>query len=332
FDLAGGTPAGDDTPGVNGWDAASAEQSVRALRAEADVVIVGLHGGVEYLPHPDPVLQRIEGELTSWGADVVWGHGAHVAYPVTISDGARPAVVAQGLGNAVFDQRLPGTTEGVVLEVLADARGVLAQRTGRVLIDAGRSSFGGWTLPAGDAVALDNEWWTPVRPIGEQPAMECPDLDISTIMHRLPAGSVVVDSSCGRITGVEDDELVVTYRRPVSSELLQRAFPGRRWADGDGLSAHLAVMSADGRMVWGAATLLDPIGGVVVCSRSIGLALTTLDDPAVVAVGSWRWRDFGFATAPVLLGPATVGCADVDGDGTTEPFAHRTNSTREEPS
>ncbi|MDO8363040.1 MAG: CapA family protein [Actinomycetota bacterium] len=324
FDLAGGTAAGAESPGVNGWDPVAAERAVRALRLEADVVIVGLHGGVEYLPQPDPVLQRVAGELAMWGADVVWGHGAHVAYPTTTTVGGRPAVIAHGLGNALFDQRLPGTSEGLVLEVLVDANGVVAQRTGRVAIDAGRTSFAGWGLPAGDAVALANEWWSPVRVIAEQPAPPCAEMDIDAIFRRLPAGATVLSSACGDVTGSGGNELVVAYRRPTSAETLQRAFPGRQWADSQGLSAHLAVMSSDGRMLWGAATLLDPVGRVTVCSHSVAVELTTLDDPAVTAVGAWRWREFGFATAPQLPGPALFSCADVDGDGTTEPYAHRT--------
>ena len=84
----------------------------------------------------------------------MWGHGAHVAYPATVAGGPHPAVLAPGLGNAVFDQQRPGTDEGTLLEVMADGQGVLAMRTGTIGIDAGRAAFTGWHDPAGDAVAV----------------------------------------------------------------------------------------------------------------------------------------------------------------------------------
>jgi poly-gamma-glutamate capsule biosynthesis protein CapA/YwtB (metallophosphatase superfamily) len=286
FDLAGGIVAEAGSAGVNPWEPEVAKRSITALRAEAAFVIVGLHGGVEYLPQPDPVLRRVVNDVSAWGADVVWGHGAHVPYPTAIVQGTRPSVVAPGLGNAVFDQRLPGTESGVVLEVLADAGGVLAMRTGRVSIEASRSSFAGWHDPAGDAVSVQGEWWTPVRAVVEQTSQGCAGFDLGAIVERLPEGSVVRAHDCGTVTDLGHAELVVSYRRPASAERLQQAFPDHRWADASGHSAHLAVMSADGRMQWGAATLLDPIATVTVCTHSLALGFSTLDDPAVISAGS----------------------------------------------
>ncbi len=324
FDLAGGTAAGTAKAGVNVWDPEAAKAAVTSLRSAVDLVVVGLHGGVEYLPRPDPVLQRVTKQVSSWGADIVWGHGAHVPYPVMIADGKRPGVIAAGLGNALFDQRLPGTAAGTALEVLADAGGALAYRVGRVLIEAGRASFGGWDDPVGDAVALDREWWTPVRRVAAQLAKRCAGVDRKAVSDGLPAGSVVISNDCGSVTGADDVEMAVAYRRPVSDEVLQDAFPGHRWADSEGRSAHLAVIGSDGVMRWGAATLLDPIGTVAVCSGALAVGFTTLDDPTVIAAGAWTWSWFGFRTTPMLTRPTSIGCADVDHDGSTEPFIKRT--------
>ena len=332
FDLSGGAGAGVSSPGVNTWEPVAAQRAVANLRAAADVVVVGLHGGVEYLGRPDPVLERVVAQLGSWGADVVWGHGAHVPYPVNIatSTGTRSAVLAPGLGNALFDQRLPGTDTGALLEVLVDRSGVLAMRTGQVSITAGRTAFSGWEQPEGDAVALGADWWSPVRSVVEQPATSCEALDEASIIGSLPAGSIVSGFGCGAVTGTEADaatgadlEMVVAYRRPATAELLQRAFPGHQWVDHDGMTAHLAVMAADGTMRWGAATLLDPISTVAACSGSLALGFTSLDDPTLTGAGAWTWHGFGFRTAPVLTGPASIGCVDVDNDGMTEPLVRR---------
>jgi poly-gamma-glutamate capsule biosynthesis protein CapA/YwtB (metallophosphatase superfamily) len=318
FDLAGGQPATATTAGVNAWDADHAEETVTELRQSVDVVVVGLHGGVEYLPRPDPVLDHIVGLLADWGADVVWGHGAHVSYPVEVRAGSlRTAVVAPGLGNALFDQRLPATKVGAALEVLVDRDGVVAMRTGPVTIDAGRSSFEGWDEPLGDAVALDGDWWTPVRPWTADAA------DLDAIPNRatspLPTMNVEVARSHGDVTATGETDLVIAFRRPLQDEPIHGVFPGVAWADELGRSAHIAVFTDTGRMRWGSAFMFEPVGEIAVCDGALALGFTTLDDPAVVAGGAWFWDGFGFRTTPTLPGTALATCADVDHDGDTDP-------------
>ena len=227
FDMTGGgTAATAGSPGVNTWNRAAAEQAVTELRADVDLLVVGLHGGVEYLPSPDPVLLRAVEDLAGWGADVVWGHGAHVAYPATVDVGSRPAVLAPGLGNAVFDQQLPGTDEGAVLEVMADADGVLAARTGTVSIRAGRATFTGWHDPTGDAVALHGEWWTPARPVTDAPAGDCDAFDLDVVTAGLREGSMTVAASCGAVTDAGATEMAIAYRRPFTHEAPAGRLPG----------------------------------------------------------------------------------------------------------
>lgn len=333
FDMTGGTAATSSAPGVAAWQVEAVEDAVRRLRGEVDVVVVGLHGGVEYLTRPDPVLVHATELLTSWGVDVVWGHGAHVPYPVDVAAGPeRPVVVAPGLGNALFDQRMPRTRVGTVLEVLVDADGVIAVRTGRARIEAGRVSFEGWDDPAGDAVALDAEWWTPVRPLPnavEAPAVPLPD--------PLPTAFDTTGRAVGDVTGTGEVDLVVTYRRPATPEPAHAALPDVDWVDRAGRSAHLAVYTADGRLRWGSALMPQPVGSLVVCDGALALAHTALDDgnlddidsddAAIVAGGAWFWDGFGFRTAPILPGAATPECADVDGDGDTDPILVRSART-----
>ncbi len=328
YDMTGGgTVATGASPGVNGWDRAAAKAAVAALRADVDLVVVALHGGVEYLPRPDPVLQEAVEDLAGWGADVVWGHGAHVPYPVRVIDVRRPAVMAPGLGNAVFDQRRVGTDEGTLLEVMADAEGVIAMRLGTIRIDAGRAAFTGWHDPAGDAVAVRGEWWTPVRVAVETAPAGCDTFDLNLVVTGLQADSHVVDAACGSVTAAGAVEMAIAYRHPLGRELLQDIYPGSPWADAEGMSAHLAVMTPDAHMVWAAGTLPDPIGTVAVCSGSLAVGYTTLDDPATFAAGAWTWSGFGFATASPLSRPTFIGCADIDHDGATEPLVRRPATT-----
>lgn len=150
----GGMAAGAGTPGIARWDVAGARRAVAVARDAADVVIVSLHGGVEYLPGEDPAQWRLAEMLASWGVDVVWGHGPHVLQPVSVIErpDGRVTLVATSLGNLVFDQRRPGTTTGGLLEVLAGPEGVHAYRLAVTEQADGRVRLDHWALPDGDAV------------------------------------------------------------------------------------------------------------------------------------------------------------------------------------
>jgi hypothetical protein len=278
------------------------------LSDDLDVVVVGVHGGVEYLVRPDPVLAHVTRLLAEWGADVVWGHGAHVAYPVEDHDAS---VIAPGLGNALFDQPWPRTSVGSLLEVLVGVDGPIAFRTGRIVIDAGRSEFEGWDDPAGDAVAFDGDWWTMV---GDVELLPPSDLSVE-----LPSTHVIVARAAGDVTGAGEIDLAVSYRRPVTPERVHDALQQVDWVDADGRTAHLAVRTATGRLRWGSAYMFQAVGSLAVCDGSLALGFTELDDVSTIAGGAWVWDGFGFRTAAVLPGPATPGCSDVDGDGRSEP-------------
>jgi poly-gamma-glutamate capsule biosynthesis protein CapA/YwtB (metallophosphatase superfamily) len=130
FDATRAGLAAGVAPGVVGWDEREAERAVRSASGRSSLVAVSLHGGVEYLPEPDPRMLRLAEKLTTWGADIVWGHGAHVVQPVLVDPSRRPTLVATSLGNFIFDQRGPLTGKGAVLEVLADESGLIAYRLG----------------------------------------------------------------------------------------------------------------------------------------------------------------------------------------------------------
>lgn len=328
FDLTGGgPPATDSGPGVVRWDAAAARVAVDAARREADIVIVGVHGGIELLGRPDPVLAGVVDDLTEWGVDVVWGQGAHLAYPVTRAarpDG-RSTVQAPGLGNALFDQTLPGTDAGTLLEVLVGRDGVHAWRTAPVSTYL-RMGLDAWSLPEGDAVSVDGEWWNAAMALPQ--VSSAPEADA---VDGLRDDALIVEARDGDVDRDGVADIVVAYRRPWEPRLLQRIVDpdggGSALADATGRSAHFAWFSG-GRIRWGAGTLPRPIATFDVCDDGIAVGITTLDqltlpDATVVAGGAWWWRDFGFSTAPLLDGRAVPVCADPDGDGMTTPALRR---------
>jgi poly-gamma-glutamate capsule biosynthesis protein CapA/YwtB (metallophosphatase superfamily) len=314
FDATGAGMTAGPGPGIVTWDAGRAKKAVRSAAANADVVVVSLHGGVEYLPEADPRMTALGELLVGWGADVVWGHGAHVVQPVAIVpvSRGRSAVVATSLGNFLFDQRGPLTGQGAVLEVLADRSGVIAYRVGTTSHIDLRVRFVGWELPEGDAALVGGEWWSLVRAVG-------PLADRSTTPEVFDWGTVV-SASTGRVTGSEQLETVVSFRAVPGPNPVRDGFQDLRWVDADGRSAHLGIYRADDMTpVWVAGMVPAPIAEVVACDGSLALAYSPFDDPTVVATGAAVWRPIGLDAVDSLPGPGAPTCADVDGDGILEP-------------
>lgn len=309
-----GPRAGAGTPGVAWWDEALVRRAVARARRAADVVAVSVHGGTEYVPSPDPFLLRLARRLASWGVDVVWCHGPHVRQPTRVIDpdgDGRPTVVALSLGNLLFDQHVPGTRRGGLLEVLAGRDGAVAFRMGTARIGLGAVAFGGWRPPSGTAAALGRGWWTPTRPVAPV-ASPRPDLD--------GFEGDVVDATLGDADGDGRPEAVVAFRRPYRPTPENALAPHGTWVDAEGRTAHLGVYAPqDLRPVWVAGTLVRPVARVAACDGGLAVGYSTLDDPAIVAAGAWRWSGFGFLPWPDLERPAVPGCVDVDRDGHLDP-------------
>jgi hypothetical protein len=312
------SPATDTAAGVARYDDIDAQRAVGAAATTADVVVVSLHGGVEYLLDEDPILTRMAADLVEWGADVVWGHGSHVPQPVTLLDGTsdRPAVVATSLGNLVFDQQRPATQKGLLLEVVADPDGLLAYRVGWAEHPDLRPAFVGWDLPQRDAALIDGEWWSLIAPV---PRVDSAGVRVS----EFPMGDVTT-AAIGDVTGNGSVDLVVSYRHPFRANQSNEVLPARDWTDGLGRSAHLGVFDSETlEPIWAAGTMLRPVADLAVCDGSVALTFDSLDDPRVVATGAWVWSDFGFTVPDELPGPGVPQCADVDADGSLDPVIDR---------
>ena len=310
-------PATDAAPGVASWSPDAARAAVAWARASADVVVVGLHGGVEYSTRPDAYIEGLARRLVGWGADVVWASGPHVVQPVEAtrpSTAGRGSVIATSLGNLVFDQTQPGTTTGALLEVLADRDGVIADRVGTTAGGDLRTHFTGWVPPRGDAADLHDGWWSLLRPVVAAAPVQ------PRRLPRPPGRRVsIVAAAVGDVDGDGRNEAVVAYRSAFHPTRVNRIYPHRRWADRQGLAAHLGVWRAgDLRPVWIAGTVLRPVAALAVCGSELAVSYSTLLSPRIVATGVWPWTGFGFASAADLTGPGRPVCADVDRDGSPD--------------
>ncbi len=318
FDVTGlGPPCSTTGAGVARWDDVLARTAVVQARSAADVVVVGLHGGVEYERATDPELLRLATALAGWGVDVVCGHGPHVVQPVLTLDpdgDGRVTVVATSLGNLLFDQRLEATRRGALLEVLAQRRGVLGWRVGDTSITSGRAAFEAWRPPTGDAIGRPDGWWSLVVAPSPEPSARPP----AAVLARLHGDAL--DAAVGDVTGDGNPDVVVAFRRPFTATAFSGEVPGRALADRAGRSAHVGVYRLDGRQpLWAAGALARPVAQVAACDGWLAVTYSALEDAEPVALGAWRWVGFGFRPLTDLPGAGRVGCADVDGDGALDP-------------
>ena len=305
FDVSGHGLAANDGPGVASWDPDRAKTAVRDARAVADVVIAGIHGGLEFWQDVDPLLGPVAHDLARWGVDIVWGHGPHVAQPISVShaDDVRPTVIATSLGNFLFDQQTEETSNGSILEVLVDGDGVAAWRTGSKHHDDLRVHFAEWDIPEGNAVLVDGDWWNLTHDL---PVKAVPASTTGFPFGDANAGSV------GDVTGDGTDEILVSFRHLMRNPDWD---PRPLATDTSGRSAHIGVFESDWTPVWMSRRPPHPVGSLAACDGSAAFAYTTLSDPTVVATGAATWNGFGFTVAPDLAGPGTPACADVDHDG-----------------
>jgi len=303
--------------GVAWWDAKLAREAVKDARARADIVVVALHGGAPYAPESDPHLMRLGRSLASWGADIVWAAGPHVVQPVRLvkaQESGRTTIVATSLGNLIFDQHIPGTRSGALLEVLAGSDGVRAYRVGRT-VAAAPTSFIGWKTPRSDAVALAGGWWTLARAV--KPAAVLRPRN----MARFAKKGTVTAAAIGDAEGNGARQLVVSFRRPFRPTNVNVLIPRQKLLDNHNLTAHIGLYRpGDLRPLWVAGTLLRPVAALAVCDGSLAVAYSTLNDTAVTGGGGWKWNGFGFSPLADLPGSGEPACADVDGDGRLDPL------------
>jgi hypothetical protein len=206
------------------------------------------------------------------------------------------------------------------VDVLCDDSGTYAWRR--------RGADGDWQLPRGDAVLIDEEWWTPLRPLADLRApSDVPDAaTLARVRDRIAPAATrrlpdrLTAVSLGDVTVDGEAELVLSFRRPFRRTAINITRPRRAWVDVHGLSAHVGLFRPhDLSSVWVAGTLVKPVAALAACNGSLAVAYGRLDRPGTIETGAWRWVVFGFLPTEPLPGPGIPICVDIDGDGRTEP-------------
>lgn len=118
FDTAVWT-ATETTPGLAWGTPDVIAADVTAVRPQADLVVVVLHSGYEYIEEPSEPQMTAAHAAIDAGADLVIGHHAHILQGIEYyNDG----VIVYGLGNFAFE--IDGAPETAVLNVWLDQNGV----------------------------------------------------------------------------------------------------------------------------------------------------------------------------------------------------------------
>jgi poly-gamma-glutamate synthesis protein (capsule biosynthesis protein) len=99
-------------------------RDVTAMRKRADVVIVSMHNGIEYMPRPTAAQVAFAHAAIDAGAKLVIGHHPHV---IQTEEEYRNGMIFYSLGNLVFDQyQRVATQRGEIVEISFMGREVLA--------------------------------------------------------------------------------------------------------------------------------------------------------------------------------------------------------------
>ena len=131
------------SPGMAWADPAQIHADVTAAAPQADLVIVLLHSGYEYVAAPSEPQTAAAHAAVDAGADVVIGHHAHILQGIEFyQDG----VILYGTGNFAFE--IDGDPETAVFHLWLDAEGVR-----QIQIEPAIIQFGGQPRPATAAEA-----------------------------------------------------------------------------------------------------------------------------------------------------------------------------------
>ncbi len=118
FDTADWTATA-DAPGVAWADPERIRQDVAQAKIQADLVIVLLHSGLEYIEAPGEAQTAAAHAAIEAGAALVIGHHPHVLQGIEFYQNG---VIVYSLGNFAFD--ITGPPETAVLQLWLDADGV----------------------------------------------------------------------------------------------------------------------------------------------------------------------------------------------------------------
>jgi poly-gamma-glutamate synthesis protein (capsule biosynthesis protein) len=126
----------DDEPSLATLDETTLSAELGSAHAEADVLVVSVHWGNEYVDQPTDRQRSLAHAMVEAGADLVLGHHPHVTQPVEVY---RDRPIAYSLGNAIFDRSGPRVSNGLLLSVRLGRDAATVERQVALTIENARS-------------------------------------------------------------------------------------------------------------------------------------------------------------------------------------------------
>ncbi|MGI6373989.1 MAG: CapA family protein [Patescibacteria group bacterium] len=115
--------ASSDRAGTALMDKERLQAAILEAKEKADLIIVSLHSGTEYVPQPNSRQTDFARAAIDYGADLVIGHHPHVVQTMEQYQGK---YIFYSLGNFVFDQSWSQETkEGLAIELKLSRQGVI---------------------------------------------------------------------------------------------------------------------------------------------------------------------------------------------------------------
>lgn len=105
--------------GTNIMDVERLKEDIEDNRAGADVLIVSMHSGTEYVDYANKRQIAFAHAAIDAGADMVIGHHPHVLQPIEVYKGR---YIFYSLGNFIFDQPWPDTKQSVLIKMDVDMK------------------------------------------------------------------------------------------------------------------------------------------------------------------------------------------------------------------
>lgn len=82
------------------------KKEITEMEEKADVTVIAMHWGVEYVQQPNEYQKKLAKDMISWGADVILGSHPHVVQPSEIIEfNGEDKYVIYSMGNFVSNQR-----------------------------------------------------------------------------------------------------------------------------------------------------------------------------------------------------------------------------------
>jgi poly-gamma-glutamate synthesis protein (capsule biosynthesis protein) len=142
-------------PHVSKYWSESIARRIKEARKQADLVIISVHAGREYIHVPEEDLQRRYRSWIDAGADLVIGHHPHVVRP---AEAYKHGFILHSLGNYVFMSRTYRHRDFRAKMYGLGARIVVqdAKVTGAELIPLWVNNSEGWRLESGESLGNAN--------------------------------------------------------------------------------------------------------------------------------------------------------------------------------